>query len=314
MRRMLPALQVSIALLLATSQSIQAAEPPAPVCERACLYDIADKYMDALVKGDVSRAPVARGVKFSENGVWLAVGDGLWNTISGLRGYDLKIADPLEGQVALIDVVEEHGVPAILAARFKVEDGLITEIETVLSRKIDTSPFPVTEGYDSPHALWSQTIPEAERQPRARLISVADGYFDTIQLNDGTLFTHFTEDCNRVENGLLTTNNPTIPDYDIAKMGCEEQFRLGQYIYDDRLRDRRYPLVDEEKGVVLAAAFMDHSGTVMDVTWTDGTKQKSIFFYPHSFILLELFKIENNAIRRVEAVFASMPYNMPSVW
>jgi hypothetical protein len=314
MRQMLPATLVSSALLLAVFVSIQAAEPPAPVCERACLYDIADKYMDALVKGDVSRAPIARGVRFSENGVWLAVGDGLWNTISGLRGYDLKIADPQEGQVSLIDVVEEHGVPAILAARFKVEDGLITEIETVLSRKIDTSPFPVTEGYDSPHPLWSESIPEAQRQPRARLISVADGYFDTIQLNDGTLFTHFTEDCNRVENGLLTTNNPTIPDYDIAKMGCEEQFRLGQYIYDDRLRDRRYPLVDEEKGVVLAAAFMDHSGTVMDVTWTDGTKQKSIFFYPHSFILLELFKIENNAIRRVEAVFASMPYNMPSVW
>jgi hypothetical protein len=184
----------------------------------------------------------------------------------------------------------------------------------VLSRKIDTSPFPVTEGYDRPDPLWSENVPDARRNQRERMISVADGYFDTIQLNDGTLFTNFTDDCNRVENGLLTTNNPNIPNYDIAKMGCAEQFRLGQYIYDDRLRDRRFPLVDEEKGVVLAAGFMDHTGKVYDFEWTDGTKQRSIFFYPHSFILIELFKIEDNAIRRVEAVFASMPYNMPSVW
>jgi hypothetical protein len=291
-----------------------AAEPPPAPCERACLYAIADQYMAALVDGNTSAAPVARNVKFSENGILLDVGDGLWNTISGVRGYNLKLADPQLGQVALIEVVEEHGVPAIMAARFKVEDGLITEIETVLSRKIDTSPFPVTEGYTTPHALWSTPADPATRKPRERMISVADGYFDTIQLNDGTLFTQFTDDCDRVENGLLTTHNPDIPNYDIAKMGCAEQFELGQYIYDDRLRDRRFPLVDEEMGVVLAAGFMDHTGKVMDVTWTDGTKQKSIFFYPHTFILIELFKIEGNAIQRVEAVFASMPYNMPSVW
>lgn len=282
-------------------------------CDRACLYDLTDRYFQAMVKKDTSRAPVAPQVKFSENGVLLDIGDGLWNTISGIRGYDLKIADTKTGEVAVIEVVEEHGVPGIIAARFHVENRQITEVETVLSRKIDTSPFPVTDGYDSPSPIWSEDVPAAKRNQRARMISVADGYFDTIQLNDGTLFTNFSDDCDRVENGLLTTNTE-IPGYDIAKMGCAEQFELGQYIYDDRLRDRRYPLVDEEKGVVLAAGYMDHTGSVYEFEWTDGTPQTSIFFYPHSFILIELFKVEDNAIRRVEAVFASMPYNMPSVW
>ncbi len=286
----------------------------APDCDRACLYALADQYMDAMVDKDSSRAPLAADVKFTENGVQMQIPDGLWNTISAVRGYDLKIADVNAGQVAVIDVVEEHGTPGIVALRFKVVNREITEVESVLSRKIDTSPFPVTEGLTTPHALWSEDVPAERRNQRERMISVADGYFDTIQLNDGTLFTNFTDDCNRVENGLLTTNNPNIPNYDIAKMGCAEQFKLGQYIYDDRLRDRRFPLVDEEKGVVLAAGFMDHTGKVYDFEWTDGTKQRSIFFYPHSFILIELFKIEDNAIRRVEAVFASMPYNMPSVW
>lgn len=313
---------IALPLLLACTLSTWAALYAQPMrtssavidCDRACLYDIADRYLDALVKGDSSRAPLARELKFTENGVQLQIGDGLWNTISALRGYDLKVADPAEGQVAVIDVVEEHGVPGILALRLKVLNREIVEVETVLSRKVDNSPFPVTDSLVAPNPLWSQDIARDRRQPRARLISVADGYFDTLQLNDGTLFTQFTDDCDRVENGLLTTNNPDIPDYDIAQMGCEEQFRLGQYIYDDRLRDRRYPLVDEEKGVVLAAGFMDHTGRVYEFEWTDGTPQTSIFFYPHSFIYLELFKVENNAIRLVESVFSSMPYNMPSVW
>lgn len=285
-----------------------------PDCDRACLYALADQYVAAMVDKNASNAPLAADVKFTENGVQMQIPDGLWNTISAVRGYDLKIADVSAGQVAVIDVVEEHGTPGIVALRFKVVNREITEVESVLSRKIDTSPFPVTEGLTSPHALWSEDVPAARRNQRERMISVADGYFDTLQLNDGKLFTNFTDDCDRIENGLLTTNNPNIPNYDVAKLGCADQFRLGQYIYDDRLRDRRYPLVDEEKGVVLAAGFMDHTGKVYDFEWTDGTKQRSIFFYPHSFIYLELFKVEDNAIRRVESVFASMPYNMPSVW
>ncbi len=305
---------VVFTLTFAAVSTQAASSSPAIDCDRACLNAIADRYMDALVKKDVSVLPLAKDVKFTENGVQMKVGDGLWNTISGKHNYNLKIADVKQAQVAVIEVVEEHGVPGILAARLHVVDGKISEIETVLSRKIDTSPFPVTEGMNKSNPLFAEQLAVTKRQPRERMISVADGYFDTLQLNDGTLFTQFTNDCNRVENGLLTTNNPNIPNYDIAKMGCADQFKLGQYVYDDRLRDRRYPLVDEEAGVVLAAGFMDHTGKVYDFRWKDGTPQKSIFFYPHSFIYLELFKVENNAIRLVESVFASMPYNMPSVW
>jgi len=304
-----------LVLTLGASAAVAQSSATAIDCDRICLYKFADSYLDAMLKGDVSRLPLAKDVKFTENGVQMKVGDGLWNTINGKRNYSLRLADPAQGQVALVEVIMEHDTPGILAARLQVKDGKITEIETVLSRKIDTSPFPATEGLEKSSALWADTVPANKRVRRERMISVADGYFDTLQQNDGHLFTDFTNDCDRVENGLKTTNNATIPNYDIAKMGCAEQFRLGQYIYDDRLRDRRFPLVDEEKGIVLAAGFMDHSGKIVDVTWTDGkTRTKSVFFYPHSFVLIELFKIDGNAIKRVEAVFASMPYNMPSVW
>lgn len=288
---------------------------PAVPHDRAALLGHVDAYLDALVARDPSRLRWADHVMFTEQNVQLAIGDGLWGTISGRRDYNLTFCDPDRGEAGWIGLVEEHGVPGIMALRLKVEGGAISEVETILSRRDDPGPFPVIGKVTQPHPIFFDDVPPEQRRPRARMLAIADGYFDTLQLNDGTLFTEFTDDCDRVENGLQTTNNPgAIPGYDIAALGCAEQFRKGQFVYDDRLRDRRFPLVDEEKGLVLAAGFIDHSGRVVDVTWTDGTKAKSVFFYPHSFALLELFKIVDGKIARIEAVFTTVPYNMPSPW
>lgn len=287
---------------------------PPVLWDRADLYARADAYLAALVAKDPSRLRFTPDVVFTENNVQLRIGDGLWNTISARRdGYDLKCADLQLGQVTWIGVVEEWGHAAIMCLRLAFKGDAIAEIETIVCRAHELGPFPQIEGYDTPRALLLADVPPAERMGRDRLISVADGYFDTIQLNDGTLFTHFTDECDRIENGLQTTN-VDIEGYPIAKMGTADQFRLGQYIYDDRLRDRRFPMVDEEKGIVVAAGFIDHAGKVTDVTWTDGSVHKSIFHFPHSFVLLELFKIVDGKIAEVEAVFVTVPYNMVSPW
>ncbi len=283
---------------------------------RTELYALAEAYLDALEAQDPSRLAWADGAVFTENNVRLQPGDGLWNTISARRrSYDLKAADPQTGQVAWFGVVEEHGHPAIMALRLRAEGGAIAEVETIVCRSMEFGPFPSIETYVAPRPLMLADVPEAERVPRERMIAIANGYFETLELNDGTLHAEFTDDCDRIENGLQTTNNPAIEGYPIAAMGCAEQFRLGQYIYDDRLRGRRFPLVDEEKGLVLAGGFIDHMGKVVDVTWTDGvTRTKSVFHFPHSFALLELFKIVGGKIAGVEAVFITVPYNMPSPW
>jgi hypothetical protein len=288
----------------------------APLPGRAGLYAQVDAYLAALAARDTSRLRFAENVVFTENNVRLEPGDGLWNTISGVRGgYDLKAADPATGQVAWFGIVEEHGHPAIMGLRLAVAGDRIAEVETIICRAMEFGPFPSIDTYVAPRPLLLADVPEAQRVPRERLIAVANGYFDTLELNDGTLHTEFTDDCDRIENGLQTTNNPAIEDYPIAAMGCAAQFRLGQYIYDDRLRGRRFPLVDEDKGLVLAAGFIDHTGKVVDVTWTDGvTRTKSVFHFPHSFALLELFKVVDGKIAGVEAVFITVPYNMPSPW
>lgn len=286
-----------------------------PQCDRAALCEQAEAYLAALTKRDPSGLPWAEQVVFTENNVQLAIGDGMWNTASGRRDYDLKLADPATGQVAWFGVIEEHGQPAIMALRLRIERGRIAEAETIVTRKVENSPFPSIETYVAPRPLMLADVPVEQRIPRERMIALADGYFDTLQLNDGKLFTHFTDDCERIENGLQTTHNAeAFPNYPIAAFGCREQFELGQYKYDDRLRARRFPLVDEEKGLVLAGGFIDHCGKLVDFAWTDGTPVKSFYHFPHSYCLLEAFKIVEGAIAGVEAVFIDVPYHMPSPW
>ena len=281
---------------------------------RSDLYALADAYLAALAKKDPSRLPLAGHVTFTENNVQMMLGDGLWNTVTAVRDtYDLKCADLQTGQVCWIGVVEESGDAAVMALRLGVIGGAIAEVETIVCRPSELGPFPQVDDDRRPRPLMLEDIAPAQRTPRERMIALADGYFDTLQLNDGELFTRFTDDCDRIENGLQTTNTH-IEGYPIAAMGTADQFRLGQYVYDDRLRDRRFPLVDEEKGIVCAAGFIDHSGRVTEVTWTDGSRHRSIFTFPHSFALLELFKIVDGRIAGVEAVFVTVPYNMVSPW
>ena len=284
-------------------------------CDRDCLYSLVDAYLEGLKANDPSGIPWAEEVMFTENNVPLRIGDGLWGTITGMGDYDLRVADVGAGQVGFFGVVDEPHFSSLFAMRMRAEHGLISEVETVVLRtetepKSIIWPEPVLEH----KPLFYDILPEARRRPRDRLISVANGYFDTLQLNDGTLFTEFHEECNRVENGTKTTNNAAVEFTSVGALGCEEQFRQGNYRYDDRLRARRFPLVDEERGLVLASGFIDHSGRLDRYTLTDGREINAPIRYPHSFYLLELFKIDDGKIRQIEAVFVTVPYGMGSPW
>src|SRR4051812_36209259 len=110
--------------------------------DRAALYDQAEAYLDALAMRDPSRLRWDDRVVFTENNVQLAIGDGTWNTASGRRDYDLKMADPSTGQVAWFGIIEEHGHPAIMALRLRIAGGRIAEAEAIVTRKVENSPFP----------------------------------------------------------------------------------------------------------------------------------------------------------------------------
>jgi hypothetical protein len=282
------------------------------LANRSELYAVLDAYLAALDARDVSAAPLAGQVFNTENNVLLEPGDGLWNTLTARDPYDLRFVDAATGQVAVFVAVEETDALNPCCIRLEVADGLITGVETVVARNKDEG-FPFGPQFFVRKPIMESLVPEGERSSRAELLRLANGYFETIERNDGTIRTSFHPDCNRVENGVQTTNNADFP-LPIARLGCEAQFAMGWYRYDDELRARRFPLVDEERGIVLAYGFIDHSGRLGDYTLTDGTPARSPVRRPHSYYLAEAFKIARGQIVQIEADFLTVPYRMPSPW
>ena len=132
------------------------------------------------------------------------------------------------------------------------------------------------------------------------MVRLSDGYFESLENNDGTiLLTIFSPDATRHENGMKF---PEI----------EKGFLSGRYLFNERVRDRDHFLVDEHRCIVMARGFIDHKGILDEYKLTDGTPARSIFREPHSWALLEMFKLEDGMITGVEATFVGAPYNMRS--
>ena len=284
-----------------------------PACDRDCLIAIVREHMNALKMRDPSALPLANGLMFTENNVPLPIGKGLWATISDVDETGLEAADPVTGHAAWFGSVRENGEPAFYAMRLHVTpDGLIDEIETVVHRR-GGLPAPFGDWENMEHfADFNEVLPPEERRPRERLLAIADAYFDTVELNDGQVFAPFSKDCSRLENGISTTApTPGSTGGNAASIaqGCREQFELGIYRINKRIR-RKLPLVDVERGVVVGSGFFDHANEFDRYNLTNGREMKTALKWPNSITLLEAFRIKDAEIQRIEATFTYVPYFM----
>src|SRR6185503_18003984 len=89
-------------------------------CDRTCLSDFITQYLSAMMKHDPELLRTSSRVRFTEDTVEMKLGDGLWKNISGLRPYRQDFIDVREGIVGTHTVVEENGMPVLLALRLKV--------------------------------------------------------------------------------------------------------------------------------------------------------------------------------------------------
>jgi hypothetical protein len=274
-------------------------------CGRACLERIADQYRAAYVAHDIKAAPFASSVRYSENIVAMKFPDGTWDTVTQELGPALTLADPETGQIGIHTAIMQNDTPGFLAIRLRVEDGRITEVEHIISTKCNLSgpPTPIGEATEYQHdPEFALPVDPADRIGRERLIAHANGYFSTLEKNDGEIRgTRFSATATRRENGKL------FPD-------VEQGFLSGYYRFNERVRDRDFILVDEERGVVLARGFIDHKGVLDSYQLTDGTERRSNFREPQSWALLESFKIKGDRIIAVEATFIAVPYYLRSPW
>lgn len=310
------ALLACIVLALSASAAAQpgaATSPYKVICGRECLMQFADRFLEALTSGDATRVPMAPDVRYTENGSHLAIGDALWATAQGLGSNRLVFTDPASGGIQIYAAVVESGLPSMLAARLKVENRQLIEIETSVLRRNADDPAMATFAVDRP--VWSQVVPERQRVSRQALIDIADSYFEGITQARGDI-TPFHDDCVRFENGgqmVLSTAPNAGP---VQRMSCREQFAAGMLIIVTSISHRRYLVIDEENQVASAIVTFDHRGNLDAVPAgnPNSVTPNAPFNRPFSFLIFESFKIIDGRIKQVEATVLSVPYRMDPGW
>ncbi|MGA0805071.1 MAG: hypothetical protein ACO3PV_00965 [Pseudohongiellaceae bacterium] len=302
-------LAVCIAALALLGQG--SAQAQAPACDERCLTDIAQQYLQDVVTQDWSKLPWADRVRYTENNVAMMIGDGFWGAGPTIVGEGLYLADASTGNVEWWGITAEPGQAAYHGLRLQIENREITEVESYLGREGTPDLFAAVADYRL-DAAFSTALGDDARTPRDRMVALVDGWFNSRQLNDGKVFTSIADDCVRTVNGLDTTQD----EYWAAQLarGCRQQLELGLYKPVDRIRARRYPVVDEETGVVVALSLEDHAVRYLDYSSTDGSGLKVEVPYPSTRGRLELFKIKDGAITRIDGVSVFLPYYIHSLW
>ncbi|MEJ2109729.1 MAG: hypothetical protein P8Z37_07435 [Acidobacteriota bacterium] len=267
-----------------------------------------DRYLDLLVKNDPSGLAVSEDIRITENGYPIQLGNGLFQTAEEIT-YRQYMTDPSVGQVMVFGVVKESVLLANFMVRLRVVKDKITEIETIVARK-DESSFASPEDLKEPRPVYARVLSESERSPRDVLIKIADSYFEGIEKNTGE-FVPFHKDCDRFENGTQTTNNPST-----IATGCKEQFDEKVYSYITKIRNRRYLMADEEKGLVFGIVTFDMPGKRENFEYfpTPFDQLPTRFYKPRSLLLAEMFKIVDGQILSIEAVMVNVPFGATSGW
>jgi hypothetical protein len=320
-----------LSVLLALSASAQ-------TCDRTCLEGFVDKYMEALIAHQPSVLPTAQRVKNTEDGVLLELGDGFWRTALAKGSYRLIVPDAETGQVAFMGTMREvPSNPVIVTVRLRIQNQRISEIENMVIRDANAAMHLENRGRPAP--VFFDNV--AQRASRSDLIRTTNQYFDGLQKNDGKGNYPFTDDCQRIQNGVQTTHNPNAlaemqppappgrgakgaakqapappkPILNITELGCLEQFKSGYYNFVTRVRDRRFVAVDGDRGVVAALVSMDMpTGKYNSFKLADGRPITAGPARPTTLSLMEVFKIDSGKIRRIEAAQLTVPYGMLSGW
>jgi hypothetical protein len=284
------------------------------------LIGFVDRYLAAVAANDPAGLPVTDDVRLTENGQELPPGRGLWAIATSVPEHDyLHVEDETLGQVGWFGVIDENGTPSVTFVRLRVEDGLISEIETIVRRPQERLYDP--DNMRAPRSTVFAELDRSERSSREELVRIANLYFDGLVTVDGDLIP-VTDDCIRIENGTQTVRVSDVSRVAgstsalIFPMGVREQIGSGYFGYMDDIRDRRVIAVDESRGLVMLVVVFDNSARKLTVD-VKGIGEVEVAKYhqrPNSVLVAEAFKVRSGQIEHIEAVLEFVPYGARTGW
>ena len=299
------------------------------VCDRDCLLDTANRYLDTLADRDAAGAGFAGDVRVVENVQALERGQGLWaSAIEVSADYRIYVPDPVSGEVGIMTLVERRadnrGVEALLAARLRVVDREIVEAEHLVA---DLTEEADPTRLQAPRPNLVAAVPATERMSREDMASIAAAYYDALDLSDGSL-APFADDCERQENGMITAAwylaPETFPSVDVngrspppVARDCVGQIDSRRFAYIDSIDNRRVFAVDPIQGLAMGLSHFrqsmargPHRMVAADGTEVMWEEQRE----PYDLPAAHIFRITNGQIHEVEAVGIFVPFGSPTGW
>lgn len=271
------------------------------VCDRACLTAVIDSYFSALLANNPGALRQAAGARITENGAEKKLADTFWDGAAETV-FRFDIVNTTRGDTGTQTVIRNaDGSKTMHMLRLKVRGGAITEIETIKANQGEADRLWDPDRLTAVSPDLQLSIREAERDSYYTLIAAAEGYWRAFQTN-GTPDYHpapLLPDARRFENGLQTTGLVRDGQYVSAQSG----FDAGRFL-NRNIWDRRYPVVDEERGIVLSIVrFGIKGGATSQSTVTSNDR-----------LVAEFFAVKRGQIQEIQAVLFNLPDAKPTGW
>ncbi len=270
-------------------------------CDRACLTGFVDSYFKALLAHDARALPQAAGARITENGAEKSLAGTFWDG-AAQTVFRMDVVNTRRGDTGTEAVIRNaDGTKTMYMLRLKVQNGAITEIETIKTNKGQADRLWDPDRLKEVSPAFQLSIRDSLRDSYYDLIAAADSYWRAFQTN-GTPAYHrarLLPDSARFENGVQTTGLVRNGVFNDTARGFDEGRFIGRNIWD-----RRYPVVDEERGVVLSIVrFGLKAGAKSQSTATANDR-----------LVAEFFAIKNGFIQEIQAVLFNLPDAKPTGW
>ena len=272
-------------------------------CDRSCLEGHITAYLDALIDNNPSGVPLSGNARISVNNRLVPLAETFWDGAEETI-YRWDIANPRLGDVATESVIRnQDGSVTTIMVRLKVTDNVSSEVEVIYANEGDSDriwgpeqilDYPLSENL-------TKSIRPVDRDSYYALIAAAEGYWRAFQTNGTPEYraANWLFDARRYENGMQTTG--LFPDGSFRPIA--QGFEEGRYI-GRNLWDRRYPVVDEERGIVLS---------IIRFGIKAGMESQSVVT-SNNRLVGEFFQVNAGKIQEIQAVLTNIPDDVPSVW